>query len=69
MSIPAPVIRSDGSVNPGEAGVVRALVAGLLAMGAGQEDVGLISPFNAQVRVCGGRRWVFHQWLYHSLLL
>lgn len=40
-----------GVTNPGEAALVMQLLSGLLAAGVPAADIGIISPYKAQVRV------------------
>ena len=43
------LLQGDGVSNPGEASVVGLLLRGLLASGAAASDIGLVSPYRAQV--------------------
>ena len=45
----AELVQGEGVSNPGEAGIVGKLLRGLLASGASGEDIGLVSPYRAQV--------------------
>jgi DNA replication ATP-dependent helicase Dna2 len=45
------LVQGDGVSNPGEAGVVSRLLRGLLASGAEAFDIGLVSPYRAQVEL------------------
>jgi hypothetical protein len=44
----------EGTVNPGEAAAAAALVAALLDAGVPPGEVGVVSPYRAQVRARGG---------------
>lgn len=44
----------EGTMNPGEAAVVAALVRALLEAGVPAGEIGVVSPYRAQVGVCYG---------------
>ena len=43
------LLMADGVCNPGEADMVGRLIRGLLRAGARAADIGLVSPYRAQV--------------------
>lgn len=47
------VATRDAVVNPGEVELVAQVVRGLRQAGAGPQDLGLVSPYRAQVRAVG----------------